>query len=226
MDFAIAPYVLEFPDYAKYYAKQSGRMCILDNGFHELGRPLSTAELVTAAREIHPTCIVAPDWLGKPKETLEASVEMLKDRRLAHYTIGVVLCGTSREERASFYEKARSAGCKWLFLPYKEARPVWLMDLAQDFKGTALPSRIHFLGVSTASELIDCRNIAVLHMRISPENLSYDTAKPVKFGLMYKQMAAMPNWRGGGLLDIHASYDDRQYIATLENLLYMRRLFV
>lgn len=69
LDFALAHKVLENQEYANFYLDRAkGRELILDNSMHEIGKPLSVAELEEAAKRCNADYVIAPDQLGEPED--------------------------------------------------------------------------------------------------------------------------------------------------------------
>lgn len=198
IDFALAQEVLNDVNYANFYKKQreAGRYVILDNGFHELGHPLSPAELEDAADRIQPSVVIAPDWLGKPVETL-GGFNATWDRLHTRYRIGAVICGTSPTEREQFFLDVYKRA-SLLCLPFKEPRLRWFQELLSTFKGYEWPPRIHLLGVNELSELRAFKNV-LFEERIPESLVSVDTAKPVKWGILGKRFDVKLNLRGATL---------------------------
>lgn len=201
-DFALAQLVLEDKYYADFYRKQSeaGRFVILDNGFHELGHPLSVPELVEAADRIKPSVVVAPDRLGDYRFGLLQFEEMRK--ALPHeYGVGAVLCGTSPAERAEFFMKTMPY-CNMLCLPFKENRFEWFCDLLIKIpKYIKWPPRIHLLGVNEFWELKAFRD-KFDDLGIESRRTSVDTSKPIKFGIdRIRFDEKIGTLRGSGSLD-------------------------
>lgn len=224
MDFALAQEVLDKPEYAEFYAAQAkkGRFVLLDNGFHELGRPLSSAELLAAATKIHPSAIIAPDWLGKPGETYAAFNE-LRETLKGRYRIAFVLCGNSASQRAEIFTKV-AAHIHALCLPFKEPRLDWFMDLVDRVPITfKWPARIHLLGVNRFEELTAFRD-AFNNVGIPACRTSVDTGKPMKFGLDGKRFDPKLALRGAGALKHdYKGATDKQLANIFYNVAYLRK---
>jgi len=200
LDFCLAQVVLDNPDYAGFYEAQAkaGRTVIMDNGFHELGHPLTAQELCVACDRVKPTHVIAPDWLDKPKETLEAYFEF-RGILPQGTGIAVVLQGTSPAERADFFMKACKSA-EMLCLPFKRPRFEWYCDLLEKIPRYVMwPPRIHLLGVNELWELKAFRD-KFTEQGIPDKRVSVDTSKPIKFGLQGKRFTADLPLRGAGVL--------------------------
>jgi hypothetical protein len=196
VDFALAQHVLDSKTYADFYRRQraNSRYVILDNGFHELGHPLSIPELKEAAERIEPSVIVAPDWLGKPKETFDAFLDMYTSLG-SKFRIGVVLAGSSSEERHRFFA-ATHRKASLLCLPFREPRFVWFKELVGAFGSSnyVWPSKLHLLGVNTLHELTEFKDF-FKKVNFPEERVSVDTAKPIKWAMAGKRFYTEMNLR-------------------------------
>jgi hypothetical protein len=223
-DFAIAHYVLEDEYYANFYRRQSelGRLVILDNGFHELGHPLSVPELVAAADRIKPSVVIAPDRLGDYRFGLDA-FEELRHVLPAEYGVGAVLTGVSPAERAEFFMKTMKH-CKMLCLPFREPRFEWFSDLLLKIpKYIQWPPRIHLLGVNELWELQAFRNLFD-EMGIESKRTSVDTSKAIKFGVAGKRINEKLQLRGLGKLgDVEKKAASTHLADVTYNIAYLRK---
>jgi hypothetical protein len=224
LDFALAQEVLQDAEYTAFYLKQrkAGRFVLLDNGFHELGRPLSSTELLLAASKCDPSAVVAPDWLGDPTTTYNAFFELLSANR-NRYRMGFVLCGKTGAERASIFTKV-APHTHVLCLPFKEPRFEWFQDLVDRIPATfKWPARIHLLGVSSLRELTAFREL-FLQLGISATRTSVDTGKPVKFGIIAKQLHDKLPLRGNGALNHdYKGFTDKQLSTIHYNIAFLRK---
>jgi hypothetical protein len=224
-DFALAQLVLEDTVYADFYAGQSasGRFVILDNGFHELGHPLSPAELTRAADLIHPSVVIAPDKLGDYRFTLDSVFEM-RDILPQQYDIGAVLCGVSPAERADFFMKSNKV-CKMLCLPFRENRFEWFCDLMEKIpKYIQWPPRLHLLGVNELWELKAFRD-KFEEEGIPSRRVSVDTSKMIKFGILHQRLSTeMNSLRGTGRLsELEKKADSTCMTDVLYNIAFLRK---
>jgi hypothetical protein len=188
-DFALAQLVLNDKTYEEFYKEQSrlGRFVVLDNGFHELGHPLSPMELVEAATRINPTIVIAPDKLGDQRFGLEQFFETLKVMP-PQFGVGLCLAGVSPAERAEMFMKT-TQHCKMLCLPFKENRFEWFCDLLVKIpKYIQWPPRIHLLGVNELWELKAFRD-KFDELGIASTRTSVDTQKPIKWGIHRKRIS-------------------------------------
>jgi len=222
LDFALAHEVLQDAEYAAFYAHRPGRYVILDNGFHELGKPLGAIELLLAADKIKPSVVIAPDWLGKPEETMRAFFE-LQSANKGRHRLGFVLCGVTDAQRASIFTKV-APHVHMLCLPFKEPRFDWFADLVDRIPVTfKWPARIHLLGVNEFRELSAFRDV-FLHLGIGEARTSVDTSKPIKFGLNVKLFTEKLQLRGAGPLKIdYKGFTDKQLSAIHYNIAFLRK---
>jgi hypothetical protein len=217
--------VLEDDYYADFYAKQSkaGRFTVLDNGFHELGHPLSPAELVVAADRIKPSVVIAPDRLGDQRFGLDQFDE-LRHILPQEYGVGVVLAGVSPAERAEMFMKTMSH-CKMLCLPFREPRFEWFCDLLEKIpKYIKWPPRIHLLGVNELWELRAFRE-KFDELGIESKRTSVDTSKPIKFGIAGKRFSEdIPTLRGSGsLMDAEKTAASKHMSDVMYNVAFLRK---
>jgi len=219
-DFALAHKVLEDPRYEKFYAtRPKGREVILDNSMHELGKPLSPAELEIAAKRINADYVIAPDMLGEVEKNYEWFVQTHRVLG-SRFKIAVVMCGRTQEERELFLGNVREASL--LCLPFREDRLGWYRD---HHKTLERWDRIHLLGVSTPEDLRWFSNRA---KRDVPFRWSVDTSKPIKWGLCRKLTSAMSSLRGAPvdsneLLNVD-DVSEEQMVHIFYNIAHLRTL--
>lgn len=225
IDFALAQQVLEDGYYANFYAEQAkaGRFVILDNGFHELGHPLSPPELVRAADLIKPSVVIAPDRLGDQHFGIKSFFETLE---VMPQEIGVacVLAGVSPAERAEMFMKVVKH-TPMLCLPFKEARFEWFCDLLLKIpKYIQWPPRIHLLGVNELWELKAFRD-KFEEKGIPSRRVSVDTSKPIKFGIKRQRLTKeIETLRGLGSLETLRREAKAECMADIMyNIAFMRR---
>lgn len=224
-DFAIAHQVLEDKYYADFYHEQgkNGRFVILDNGFHELGRPLSPHELLEAVHRIKPSIVVAPDRLGDQRFGLEQFGETL---RVMPPEIGVacVIAGVSPAERAEMFMKVKGHA-KMLCFPFREPRFEWFCDLLLKIpRYIQWPPRIHLLGVNEFWELKAFRD-KFAEEQIDPRRISVDTSKPIKFGIERKRFTEkIDTLRGiGALAELEKKATSECMTDVMYNIAYLRK---
>lgn len=224
LDFALAHEVLQDSEYAEFYTKQrkAGRFVIMDNGFHELGKPLSTIELLLAASKIQPSVVISPDWLGRPEETLKAFFELQEANQTQH-KLGFVLCGSTAAQRSAIFTKV-APYVHMLCLPFKEPRFEWFADLVDRIPVTfKWPARIHLLGVNSFQEL-SAFKAYFRELGISDARTSVDTGKPLKFGTSVKQFSVKLPLRGAGPLKTdYKGFTDKQLATIFYNVAFLRK---
>jgi hypothetical protein len=218
LDFVLAHRVLEDETYAEFFRERElRRELILDNSMHELGRPLSSSELLEAARRVKADYVIAPDMLKEPEKNyawFKETHRLLSDE----FKIAVVMCGRSPEERVSFLNAVRSADM--LCLPFREDRLAWGYEQRAVIRQHW--DRIHLLGVN---DLLEIRMVERLFS--VDTNLSVDTGKPIKWGVAGERMSLMKPVRGApttslDLLSIR-NLTCAQTEHVLWNIAYLRR---
>lgn len=191
MDFAIAYRVLADPAYARHYRRRSPhRTLVLDNGFHELGKPASWRELIDAAMLTNPDYIIVPDNRG-PHDAADNLREL--DRALAMTghpeQLAVVVAGTNEEERRTFVQACIASGVGMLCFSRMVNRRQWFDELRMAFPPTGR-TRVHLLGVSSLEELCSWREVS------KDVDLSVDTSKPAKAALLGRTLPPNGSLRG------------------------------
>lgn len=188
LDFVIAPYILNIPGYAKRYKeREEGRICILDNGFFEVGYALSEDEILSAAKKVNANYIILPDD-EDPLKTRE------KARKWANlpYQLAVVIRGENAERLARYYATfANTPEVSMICWPFRNARAKALALLNLHQRTETLYYRHHFLGLSSCAELRSC--IAAFPLGAS---LSMDTMKPVSAAFNKTSFASSEELRG------------------------------
>lgn len=224
-DFAIAHQVLDDKYYADFYKNQSklGRFVVLDNGFHELGHPLTIPELLEAADRIGPTVVVAPDRLGDQRFGLEQFFETLRAFP-PEIGVGCVLAGVTPAERAEMFMKV-CKHAKMLCFPFREPRLEWFCDLLEKIpKYIQWPPQIHLLGVNELWELKAFRD-KFEDLGIPSKRVTVDTSKPIKFGIVGKRFKKdMETLRGvGSLKDVSEKAKAEHMADVLYNVAFLRK---
>lgn len=223
-DFAIAHQVLEDEFYANFYREQAakGRFVVLDNGFHELGHPLSAPELVAAADRIRPSVVIAPDRLGDMRFSLD-SFDELRHILPPEYGCGIVVQGVSPAERAELFMKTMKHA-KMLCFPFREPRFEWFCDLLEKIpKYIQWPPRIHLLGVNELWELKAFRE-KFDEIGIESKRVTIDTSKPVKFGVKGIRMSEDIVLRGiGALSEVEKKAASTHIPDVLYNIAFLRK---
>jgi hypothetical protein len=178
LDFVLAHKVLEDRAYAEFFRLRSlDRELILDNSMHELGVSLPILDLLEACERVNATHVIAPDKLEDPAWTLE-QFNALAERNLGLNT-AVVLAGDTPEEREHFLEQTTTASL--LCLPFRRSRLEWFFEQHLWTRRR----RFHLLGMSSFHEVDAWAWIADQFPRL---NLSIDTGKPFKAGLLGRIM--------------------------------------
>jgi len=179
-DFVLAKVALEDEKYLSYYKASTNTTKIVDNSVNEEGEPTSIEDLVTVFEEVGGTLLVAPDWIGNSKKTLEAYQECI-GRVSPEQVIGVV--------QGSTFEEALSCLGKYsglVAVPYdicsKKTDPPWLMGLRRSLFISNIPGDrpVHLLGFTSLDEF--------LWYNYRPNVVSIDTGIPIMLGLQEKDI--------------------------------------
>jgi hypothetical protein len=185
-DFCLTHLVLSDLKYAVYYAN-SNRRKILDNSTNELLHPVSVDDIVEAAGIVKPDFIMAPDFLGDYRSTLN-SLE-LSCSKLPHDKIYPIIQGSTIQEVIDCLKGIVKLNFSRLAVPFdiltkREDRPtlevmaknrrmvVHMID--RSFAEYPIDS-IHLLGVTTLEELKDYETFPAVE--------TVDTGSPVLHGL-------------------------------------------
>jgi hypothetical protein len=230
LDFCLAQVALQDAEYAKFFNAQAkaGRMVILDNGFHEMGRPLSVPELEKAVELVEPSFVVAPDAIGKPVETFDWFEQMEKRMRDHPSTrLAAVVVGLDSQERAAYFNNV-APRCAMLCLPYREPRRTWFTELLEQFPRPRWPEYLHLLGMNEFEEVNWFKRFFIINgLEWGPHCVSVDTAKPLKWGLEKKLLNYDSSPRGSSVSSatLHniSSISDEQLVFIMNNIAYLRR---
>jgi len=221
-DFVLAQRILHDEVYRREYQKNPiNRLLMMDNGFHELGGSLSIEDLLRAAGECDPSVIICPDKLGDAGFTL-ASARQMQDEVDATQLAGVVQ-GEDREKREILVRYYLQNGFSTICFPYREPRLDWFDELNETFGVDLWVPKFHWLGMQSLEE---CEKLAVTCGGRSED--SFDTAKPIKWGLRGEYLDKRDNLHGG-TADYTAYLDtelvtSKQVECTLYNLCLLRKV--
>ena len=179
-DFILAKVALEDGKYLSYYKTSTNTMKIVDNSVNEEGEPTSVEDLIAVFEEVGGTLLVAPDWIGDSKRTLEAYQECIS-KVSPERVVGVVQ-GSTFVEALSCLEKYSGL----VAIPYdicsKKKDPPWLMGLRRALLVSNIPNDrlVHLLGFTSLHEF--------LWYSYRPNVVSIDTGIPVMLGLQGKDI--------------------------------------
>lgn len=175
-DFILGHKVLEDDGYAEFY-QNSDRFKILDNGVNEAGEPLSEQDLDKAMKMVDGNLIVAPDWMGDAKRTIESYIEFTKAHGRER-VIGVLQASNFGE---AFECLSAFGGGGVIAVPYdicssREDSPL-LMGIRRALIVCNIPNttKVHLLGFTSLDEFFWYEN--------RPNVVSIDTGIPVLLGL-------------------------------------------
>ena len=197
----------DYPGWEEYHKMYRG--CLLDNGMYELGAPMSTETLLTAAELAKPMAVIAPDWMDDYRQTLDAAYALQAAKpQDAKWTVGVVVQGKDYFERETFFMEARRNRWSPICFPFRSPRNETIKQLAQ--KGLLQARQwFHLLGLRAWEEL----------MWQYSGLWSIDTSKPFKGYKVTSQPC-----RGQGPVKLHdeMSFTARRLAGW--NISFMRQL--
>lgn len=222
LSFALAPTVLADSAYARaLHDRPADRELILDNGMHELGRPLAVEDLREAAIRCRADIIIAPDDLDDAAFTASQYEHMKDELGSEDVRIALNLCGQTYEAREQLLEGIGRGNIDVLCLPYRRPRFLWFWEhCIWHFE------RVHLLGLQGLDELRLWRNLAACLDWDSNLTLSLDTSKPVKWGLQHKLLRDLSSWRGSPLSSIElmriAECSPQQWDHVSQNVSFLK----
>lgn len=205
LDFVLAHKVLQDENYADFFAMRDyPREVILDNSTHEFGKPLPWNQLVHACNLIQANYLIAPDIVpaitdGKvTKEQFRQNLEWLEQacRVLDNSStlVAAVMCGNNFDEVDEYLYLVKSLSVDMLCFTFHNSHRLNWWHLFRDHEAFTTPSRIHLLGMHTEAEL----KIWVKLSGAYPQfDFSFDTSKPLKFGVQGKRLDDVADLRGG-----------------------------
>jgi len=176
-DWILAHKVLGDEKYAEYYRK-STNVKFVDNSVNELGEPLSVDKLKEAFEKVGGTYVVAPDFIGKAPETIEAYLECTKV-----FPKNIVAGVIQGETFVDAFECLRVYNTGIVCIPYdlwsKKSEPPWLMALRRALFISNIPKDqgflVHLLGFTDLGEFFWYQNNPIVY--------GMDTGVPVLLGL-------------------------------------------
>jgi len=187
IDFLI-PHKLEDKRYRDFYANRLNVECIMDNGFHELGEPLTIEKLIHYCNMMQPDFLISPDKLDDVSWTMEMAEVMVK--KVPSYKLAGNVFGETREERIKMISHYRSLRFGMVCFPYRKRQPEWFTHSLNELTSIVNTfARVHFLG---AINELETKFLA----KTFP-HASIDTAKPIKWGLQKRRLDTVDPWSGG-----------------------------
>ncbi len=208
----------EYANFYKNAVDKIGRMCIMDNGFHELGRPLSVLELFAAANKVNPTYVIAPDMLDDIKWTFAEWKKCVHVFRDSKVKVAPVLVDAPELDQKSFI---LNVGGDMLCLPFRRPRLEWYKFHRGEIRKKF--AHLHLLGINTLEELEEFSQLGYE----DGLRMSVDTAKPVKWGLLQQRLLDLESIRhapihSSGLIGVE-NISKEQLGTICWNIAYLRR---
>lgn len=218
-DWVLSHKVLEDEAYAEWYRK-SGNLKFVDNSVNELSMPQSIEQMKEAYEKVNGTYIVAPDFLGDSRRTLEAYKECVK--AFPPEKIARVIQGKTFAEA---WECFTSYPAGLVCVPYdicsSRDEPPWLMGLRRALIISNIPKDqgylVHLLGFTSLDEFFWYHG--------NPMVATIDTGIPILLGLEGKDILdpleskSTPTFNRMEKLEL----DQKQWIRTVLNIAILRR---
>lgn len=198
LDFVLAHKVLEDARYAQFFAsRHEEREMILDNSTHEFGKPMPLGDLQRAVELTRANWLIAPDIVNPQMDALQYSqnLQWMEETcgGVKQVDIAAVLCGLDRKARLAYLDTANAAGVDMIcFTFHMPQRLEWWREY-EEF-GVHRFSRVHLLGMISLDETRKWVELSERHPGI---NFSFDTSKPLKFGVQGRHLADVSDLRGG-----------------------------
>jgi len=230
-NFALA-HLVDDPTYLEHY-KKANNYTICDNSAFELSQPLSSPQIVDAAKRLNATEIVAPDAFGSSKKTIKATNDFIKylddSGNLGKFRVMGVVQGANVPDWLNCLAHMRDnphidvvgfsyVGCK-SFAPDLTNARVRAVHLATHTAAGNLKKPIHLLGMGN--------NPIELTMHQAPNIRSCDTSLPVVQGLSKNRLHATTGLVGPKLSRpenyFDVDVDQEQMNAIVHNITTMKR---
>lgn len=167
--------------YAEWY-RNSDNPKFVDNSVTEKGEPCSLQDLKAVFEDCHGTFMVAPDFIGDYKSTVEGYKECIA--ACPKETVVGALQGSTPEEALKCLEVFDHP---WVLVPYrvggsKKGDPNWLMALRRQLVVAHIPADryVHLLGFTELNEFRWYND--------RPNVRSVDTDVPIRAGLMVQDI--------------------------------------
>jgi hypothetical protein len=198
-DFCLAHRILEQGRsgvYPKFYKKQAeqGREVWMDNSFHELGHALPLEDLLTAAKIVNPTHIVAFEVAKDPLLTHTHVVEMIRVIKAKKLPYKVVASWQGSKKALTRLEEIADL----VALPFRRPR--------QNVLDPDNCGKYHYFGIRTLDEI----------RRLPPRSI--DTSAPIKYALHGVDMTTRERRLRTPPLDYDATYADSLLDRVVANI--------
>lgn len=238
LDFVLAHKVLQDPNYAEFFRlRNPQREVILDNSTHEFGKPLPFAELEKACRAVQANYLIAPDivpaategkvtteqfqqnlrWLTETAEYLDSSTTATG--------IAAVLCGNDVDEIDDYLDLCVQHSVDVLCFTFHNPNRLEWWHLFVEHDAFFTIDRIHLLGMHTEEELKKWVEISEEHEGL---DFSFDTSKPLKFGVQKELLENVKNLRGGPVRSKEVleltEFTEDQVRCCEENIRYLKAI--
>jgi hypothetical protein len=202
--FALTHLILDNSEYSRMLRNAAGNT-LLDNGVHETGIPATYADITEAARTVHATHIIPPDFFHDTERTFRAfdmALYLTPPRRL-----WPVVQAKDYNEAFNLYNAYMRRGVFTVCFPY---RAPWREQFFRD-KMYNMRMGHHMLSLNSLSELEWMKHVP---------NVSLDTGKPFRLaqaGLHWDE--APTEWRTSvPKLDMHSDANPEIALDNMEAL--------
>ena len=210
--------------YSDHFTSCRGlRFLILDNGMYELGTPVDTYHLLQKIKQLHPSCVVGPDYAQEMERTISETISLALQ---APVPVLGVLQGKSAKELLKCYEVYDRLPCiKRIGVPLRslpvegiEMRMVMRHDLLNIIARTGPSKPFHILSAASALDLQYCAQFDFVE--------TADTSLPVLFAIHDRRLDTLidairePGWR----LNFSMRLTEEQLCLTKENMAFLRRI--
>jgi len=226
-DFILAQFVLEYDEYADFYASRD-TWKIMDNGAYEERQSLDTDELLEAVARVQPNVVVVPDIPREPEASFTLSKNFLEEVSQSTETNClwmVVPHGENVQEFMRYVEKfiALRKELKWDYIGlsildlYKwnfRARPLVVREI--HYLSRVHGFYIHLLGLDEPVELQAYRGMDIE---------SVDTSLPITRAARGERIHFMTEWKPLPRIDLQKTRLTRkQYELAVYNIRVLRTL--
>lgn len=210
-DWILVNRYLESGVYAEYY-RNSDKIKFVDNSVTEKGEPCSAEELRQVMDDCKADYVIAPDWIGEYKKTVEAYRECIG--KLPKEKVIGVLQGGSPEEALKCLEVYEH---KIVAVPYRvggseKGDPNELMALRRELVVAHVPSDrlVHLLGYTHSSEFAWYVN--------RPNIWGVDTDVPIRAGLAGQDLDDFDRTQ-----KVSTDLNKENWAATCRNIALLRK---
>lgn len=237
LHFVLAHKVLQDAKYAQFYRseaeKDRPKELILDNSTHEFGKPMKLEELELAAKSIRADYLIAPDIVvgeKNPDEQVRTNLRWVTETCKAFhqhpFNIAAVICGNDKDQFEQYLDECTDSLVEMICFTFHNPNRLTWWKWFDEFDGPSMFNRVHLLGMHTKDELK--RWVEIAHDHANLVEFSFDTSKPLKFGVQCVELDKIEDLRGGPIrskevLDL-GELTDEQIGCCVHNIQYLKRI--